>query len=66
MRAYIEIASEDPNEVVSLERDSIETVEDMLFFFHRVMEAAGFPYIDGVGAISKQQRFQPKEWWSTF
>lgn len=65
MKVFFEIRSDDPNEVVTLERDGVETVEDMLFFFHRIMEAAGYPYVDGVGAVTKKQHYERKEWWST-
>lgn len=65
MRISTTVSDEDTGEIVTLAREGIETVEDVLAYFHRVMEAAGFPYIDGVGAISKVQRFEPKQWWST-
>jgi hypothetical protein len=65
MKVQVLITDSGPDEVVTLQRDNIETVEDMLFFFHRVMEAAGYPYIDGVGAITKKQHYERKEWWST-
>jgi hypothetical protein len=65
MRVSCTVSNDETGEIVSLAREGVETVEDMLQFFHRVMEASGYPYIDGVGAISKKQRFVPKEWWST-
>jgi hypothetical protein len=46
----------------TITRGDVETVEDALYAFGQFMRAAGFTYIEQVGAISEDG----KEYWGDF